>query len=84
MPVHDWTHLEPGIFHAFHQQWIIAISNVLNQGVLPEDYYALPEQHAAGFGHVGEESSNLHHDTIEQTQTRALLESNFLLNLELP
>jgi len=50
MPVHDWTRVDAGIFHAFHQQWIIAISNVLNEGILPEDYYALPEQHAAGFG----------------------------------
>lgn len=50
MPVHDWTRVEAGIFHAFHQQWIIAISNALNEGILPEDYYALPEQHAAGFG----------------------------------
>jgi hypothetical protein len=50
MPLHDWTRVDAGIFHAFHQQWIIAISNVLNEGILPEDYYALPEQHAAGFG----------------------------------
>jgi hypothetical protein len=50
MPIHDWTRVEAGIFHAFHQQWIIAISNVLNDGLLPGDYYALPEQHAAGFG----------------------------------
>ena len=50
MAVHDWTRVEAGIFHAFHQQWIIAISNALNEGILPADYYALPEQHAAGFG----------------------------------
>src|SRR5438105_15576762 len=50
MPVHDWTRVDAAIFHAFHQQWIIAISNALNGGILPEDYYALPEQYAAGFG----------------------------------
>ena len=50
MPVHDWTRVEAGIFHAFHQQWIISLCNALNEGILPEDYYALPEQHAAGFG----------------------------------
>jgi hypothetical protein len=50
MPVHDWTRVEAGIFHAFHQHWIIAISSALNSGLLPPDYYALPEQHAAGFG----------------------------------
>jgi uncharacterized protein DUF4058 len=50
MPLHDWTRVEAGIFHAFHQQWIIAISNALNGGVLPPEYYALPEQYAGGFG----------------------------------
>jgi hypothetical protein len=48
MPVHDWTRVEAGIFHAFHQNWIVALSAALNEGILPDDYYALPEQHAAG------------------------------------
>lgn len=50
MAIHDWTRVKAGIFHAFHQQWIIALSNELNEHVLPPEYYALPEQHAAGFG----------------------------------
>ena len=50
MPIHDWLRVEAGIFHAFHQQWLIAISNALNSGILPADYYALPEQYDAGFG----------------------------------
>jgi hypothetical protein len=50
MPVHDWTRVDAGIFHAFHHGWIEELSRVLNRGILPEDYYALPEQHAAGFG----------------------------------
>jgi hypothetical protein len=50
MPMHDWTRVEPGIFHAFHHRWISAISDVLNAELLPKDYYALPEQVAAGFG----------------------------------
>jgi hypothetical protein len=50
MPMHDWTRVEPGIFHAFHHRWISAISDALNDGRLPADYYALPEQVAAGFG----------------------------------
>jgi hypothetical protein len=50
MPMHDWTRVEAGIFHAFHHRWISAISDVLNTSLLPEDYYALPEQVAAGFG----------------------------------
>ena len=50
MPMHDWTRVEPGIFHAFHHEWISEISKALNQELLPDDYYALPEQVAAGFG----------------------------------
>jgi hypothetical protein len=50
MPMHDWTKVEAGIFHAFHHRWISAISDTLNSGLLPRDYYALPEQQAAGFG----------------------------------
>jgi len=50
MPMHDWAKLDAGIFHAFHHEWISEISRALNRGLLPEDYYALPEQVAAGFG----------------------------------
>ena len=50
MPVHDWTRVEAGIFHHFHTRWISAISDALNAGLLPEEYYALAEQHAAGYG----------------------------------
>jgi hypothetical protein len=50
MPIHDWTRVEAGIFHAFHHEWISALAGILNDGLLPEDYYALPEQHAGGFG----------------------------------
>ena len=50
MAVHDWTRVEAGIFHAFHHSWIEEIARVLNRGLLPPQYYALPEQHAAGFG----------------------------------
>ena len=49
MPMHDWTLVPDGIFHAFHQGWIIAITARLNAGVLPEDFYALPEQASGGF-----------------------------------
>jgi hypothetical protein len=48
--MHDWTQVPAGIFHAFHHRWISALSDVLNAGLLPRDYYALPEQQAAGFG----------------------------------
>jgi Protein of unknown function (DUF4058) len=50
MPMHDWTLVAAGILHAFHHRWISAVSDVLNSGLLPPEYYALPEQQAAGFG----------------------------------
>jgi hypothetical protein len=50
MPIHDWTRVDAGIFHAFHHSWIEEIARALNRGLLPADYYALQEQHAAGFG----------------------------------
>jgi Protein of unknown function (DUF4058) len=43
MPIHDSTLVDAGIFHYFHQRWIGAICDVLNEGVLPEDYYTLAE-----------------------------------------
>lgn len=50
MPMHDWTKVDAGIYHAFHHEWISEISRALNRGLLPASYYALPEQVAAGFG----------------------------------
>src|SRR5262245_51262584 len=50
MPMHDWTKVPDGIFHAFHHEWISEIGRALNRGLLPATYYALPEQVAAGFG----------------------------------
>jgi len=46
MPLHDWTRVEAGIFHAFHLVWTAGLQNALNQGLLPQGYYALAEQHA--------------------------------------
>lgn len=45
MPVHDWTRVEAGIFHDFHTAWVAELRTALNEGVLPEGYYALAEQH---------------------------------------
>src|SRR5262245_51572392 len=44
MPVHDWTRVSAGTFHAFHLTWIAEMQRVLNGGLLPEGYYALAEQ----------------------------------------
>jgi hypothetical protein len=50
MPIHDWTRVDPGIFHDFHHTWITEIRRVLNRGLLPPEYYALAEQIAGGLG----------------------------------
>ncbi len=44
MPIHDWTRLEAGDFHHFHQRWVVAIGNALNGGRLPPGYMAMVEQ----------------------------------------
>ncbi len=48
MPVHDWTRVTAGNFHDFHLRWIAHLSEALNDGLLPNDYYALAEQRAEG------------------------------------
>jgi hypothetical protein len=48
MPMHDWTRVDSGLFHAFHQRWIGSMCDALNGGVLPTDYFALPEQNIRG------------------------------------
>lgn len=48
MPIHDWTRVDAGIFHDFHQEWIPRIKGALNSGLLPPDYYAMIEQVAGG------------------------------------
>jgi Protein of unknown function (DUF4058) len=48
MPIHDWTRVDAGLFHAFHDNWVTVLSRALNAGVLPPDYFALPEQSIRG------------------------------------
>jgi len=50
MPVHDWTRVSAGVFHAFHVSWIGELQKALNSGILPEGYYALAEQVAGRTG----------------------------------
>jgi Protein of unknown function (DUF4058) len=49
MPMHDWTRVDAGIYHAFHSMWISEIHRAMMKR-LPDEYYSLPEQQAAGFG----------------------------------
>jgi hypothetical protein len=48
MPIHDWTRVDVGLFHAFHQTWITFLSAALNSGGLPPDYFALAEPSVRG------------------------------------
>ena len=48
MPIHDWSRKPAGLFHHFHQQWAGSICNALNAGRLPQGFYALLDQRAAG------------------------------------
>ena len=48
MPIHDWTRVDAGLFHAFHQSWIIKLCDTLNADRLPADYFALPERSIRG------------------------------------
>ena len=45
MPIHDWTRVDAGTFHAFHTAWVTHLSESMNGGLLPSGYYAMPEQH---------------------------------------
>ena len=48
MPIHDWTRVEAGTYHHFHQQWTGELCDALNAGVLPDGYFALVDQRAVG------------------------------------
>jgi len=48
MPIHDWTRVESGTFHDFHQDWTIEIRRTLNAGVLPAGYFAMADQRVSG------------------------------------
>lgn len=48
MPIHNWTRVNAGLFHHFHQAWTIYLTSALNAGVLPPGYFALAEQSSAG------------------------------------
>lgn len=41
MPIHDWTRVDAGLFHHFHQHWIVALCDSLNSGGLPSGYDSL-------------------------------------------
>ncbi len=48
MPIHDWTRVDAGLFHDFHQDWTIELRRSLNAGRLPRGYTALADQQIGG------------------------------------
>jgi hypothetical protein len=50
MPIHDWTRVGAGTWHAFHVSWISEIQLALNDGRMPPDYYAQAEQVIGPYG----------------------------------
>jgi hypothetical protein len=50
MPIHDWTRVIAGTFHDFHLAWIAELRKELNDGLLPDGYYAQAEQIIGPFG----------------------------------
>ncbi len=44
MPIHDWSLVFDGAFHAFHHAGIAEFQTALNSGILPADFYAMAEQ----------------------------------------
>ena len=48
MPIHDWSRVQSGTFHDFHQGWTIEIRNALNRGILPPGYFAMADQRVGG------------------------------------
>jgi len=74
MPMHDWTRVSAGTFHAFHNAWITHIQEALNGGVLPEPYYALGEQRTGDFG--PDVLTLKTHDSDDSTEATTLTASN--------
>src|SRR5580700_6588639 len=48
MPIHDWTRVDAGLFHDFHQDWTIELRRTLNAGLLPPGFTALTDQQIGG------------------------------------
>jgi hypothetical protein len=48
MPIHDWTRVDAGTFHDFHQQWITGLCQALNAGGMPRGFFAMLEQRVGG------------------------------------
>lgn len=41
MPIHEWSRVDPGLFHNFVQGWTVDLRRWLNQGALPNAHFAM-------------------------------------------
>jgi hypothetical protein len=48
MPIHDWSRVDAGTFHDFHNGWITHLKEALNAGLLPPGFFAMAEQIVSG------------------------------------
>src|SRR5258708_609847 len=48
MPIHDWTRVDAGLYHHFHQEWTMQFCNALNAGGWPAGCVAVADQQAGG------------------------------------
>jgi hypothetical protein len=69
MPVHDWSRVDAGAFHDFHNVWIALLRIAFNTGLLPEGFYAMSEQHG---GKYIADVLTLHRPTEPETLPRVI------------
>jgi hypothetical protein len=43
MPIHDWKSVRSGLYHPFHNAWLVHLMDHLNGGVMPRGFYALTD-----------------------------------------
>ncbi len=67
MPIHDWTRVDAGLFHHFHQGWVVRIADALNAGLLPPGLNALTDQIA---GATEPDVLALRRETPDRTRPR--------------
>jgi hypothetical protein len=49
MPIHDWTRVDAGTYHDFHQDWTVEIRRTLNREVLPPGFRAMVDLKVSGW-----------------------------------
>ena len=71
MPAHDWTRIEPGIFHDFHHSWIEELKRALNSGLLPPGHDALATSYQSGLASCKKSSMNRWSGEVESSTIKS-------------